>query len=88
MTPTLSQLRRCFEGAVPSVIATCALDGTPNVAYLSQVHYVDDAHVALTFQFFNSTRKNILVNPRAVVQVVDPVTAAHYRLQLEYLRSR
>lgn len=87
MTPTLSELRHCFEGAVPSVLATCAPDGTPNVAYLSQVHFVDAAHVALTFQFFNTTRRNILVNPRAVVQVVDPVSAAHYRLQLEYLRT-
>jgi len=82
-----SDIRRCFEGAVPSVIATCAPDGTPNVAYLSQVHYVDEAHVALTFQFFNTTRKNILVNPRATVALVDPVTAAGYRLQLEYLRT-
>ena len=87
MTPTLSELRHCFEGAIPSVIATCAPDGTPNVAYLSQVHYVDDAHVALSFQFFNTTRKNILVNPRATVQVVDPATAAHFRLQLRYLRT-
>ncbi|MFP5505951.1 MAG: GAF domain-containing protein [Gammaproteobacteria bacterium] len=87
MTPTLSELRHCFEGAVPSVVATCAPDGTPNVAYLSQVHFVDAAHAALTFQFFNTTRKNILVNPRAVVQVIDPVSAAHYRLRLEYLRT-
>jgi adenylate cyclase len=87
MTPTLSELRHCFEGAVPSVVATCAPDGTPNVAYLSQVHFVDATHVALTFQFFNTTRKNILVNPRAVVQVIDPVSAAHYRMRLEYLRT-
>ena len=87
MTLALRDIRRCFEGAIPSAIATCATDGTPNAAYLSQVHYVDDAHVALTFQFFNSTRKNILVNPHAIVQVVDPVTAAHYRLRLEYLRT-
>lgn len=87
MTPALGELRHCFEGAIPSVIATCAPDGTPNVAYLSQVHYVDDVHVALTFQFFNTTRKNILANPRAVVQVIDPVSAAHYRLRLEYLRT-
>ena len=87
MTPTLGELRRCFEGAVPSTIATCAADGTPNVAYLSQVHYVDDEHVALTFQFFNSTRKNILANPRATVQVVDPLFGTHYRLQLQYLRT-
>jgi adenylate cyclase len=87
VTPTLGALRRCFEGAVPSAISTCAPDGTPNVAYLSQVHYVDEGHVALTYQFFNTTRKNILANPHATVQVLDPETAAHYRLQLEYLRT-
>jgi hypothetical protein len=83
----LGDLRSCFEGAVPSAFATCALDGTPNVAYLSQVHFVDDEHVALTYQFFNTTRKNILAHPRGIVQVVDPDTAAHYRLHLEYLRT-
>lgn len=87
MTPTLGELRRCFEGAVPSSIATCAADGTPNVAYLSQVHYVDDEHVALTFQFFNTTHKNILANPRATVQVIDPLVGTHYRLALKYLRT-
>jgi predicted pyridoxine 5'-phosphate oxidase superfamily flavin-nucleotide-binding protein len=87
VTPRLGDLRTCFEGAVPSAFATCGADGTPNVAYLSQVHYVDDEHVALTYQFFNSTRRNILANPRGTVQVVDPDTAAHYRLHLEYLRT-
>lgn len=87
MTPRLEDLRSCFEGAVPSAFATCGPDGTPNVAYLSQVHYVDDEHVALTYQFFNTTRKNILAHPRGTVQVVDPDTAAHYRLHLEYLRT-
>ncbi len=87
MKPSVSELRHCFEGAIPSVIATCACDGIPNVAYLSQVHYIDEQHLALTFQFFNTTHKNILENQRAVVQVVDPVSAAHYRIQLEYLRT-
>jgi hypothetical protein len=87
VTPTLGGLRRCFEGAVPAAIVTCAPDGTPNIAYLSQVHYVDEDHVALSFQFFNTTRKNILAHPRATVQVVDPETAAHYRLHLEFLRT-
>jgi adenylate cyclase len=87
MTVALSEIRRCFEGAVPSVIATAAPDGMPNAAYLSQVHYVDDGHVALSYQFFNKTRENILANPRAVVQVIDPLNAAHFRLHLEYLRT-
>ncbi len=87
MTPTLESIRACLDGAVPGVIATCSTDGTPNAAYLSQVHYVDPQHVALSFQFFNETRRNILVNPRATVQVIDPDTGAHFRLHLHYLRT-
>ncbi|MGE5153602.1 MAG: GAF domain-containing protein [Bdellovibrio bacteriovorus] len=83
----LETIRACLDGAIPGVIATCSADGTPNAAYLSQVHYVDPQHVALSFQFFNETRRNILANPRATVQVIDPDTGAHYRLSLRYLRT-
>ncbi len=87
MAITLDTIRACLEGTIPSVIATCAADGTPNVTYLSQVHFVDNDHVALSFQFFNKTRENVLVNPHATVQVADPGTAAQYRLALRYLRT-
>jgi len=30
----------------------------------------------------------VLANPRATVQVVDPDSAAQYRLALQYLRER
>jgi len=83
----LRSLRRCFEGAIPSSIATCGADGMPNIAKLSHVQFVDDSHVALSYQFFNKTRENILHNNRATVEVVDPVTAAHYLLKLTYLRT-
>ncbi|RKT44921.1 GAF domain-containing protein [Thiocapsa rosea] len=87
MTVPLSALRACFEGAVPATIATCAADGTPNVAKLSQVHFVDDRHVALSYQFFNKTRENLLHGRRATVEVIDPLSAAIYHLHLEYLRT-
>jgi adenylate cyclase len=87
MTPSLRALRPCFEGAVPASIATCAADGTPNVTKLSHVHFVDDRHVALSYQFFNKTRRNVLATGRATVEVLDPVSAAHYHLHLEYLRT-
>lgn len=87
MSPSLDTIRNCLDGAIPATIATCAPDGMPNIAYLSHVHYVDNRHVALSFQFFSKTRENILANPRATVQVVDPDTAAHYRLTLRYLRT-
>ena len=85
--PSLHAIRRCLEGAIPAIMATCANDGTPNVAYISQVVYVDEGHVALSFQFFNKTRENILANPHASVLVLDPVTARFYRLHLRYLRT-
>lgn len=87
MSVGLRALRRCFEGAVPACIATCAEDGTPNVTKLSHVHFVDDDHVALSYQFFNKTRENILQNGRATVEVLDPETAANFTLRLEYLRT-
>jgi hypothetical protein len=83
-SPRLESIRACLDGAIPGVIATCAADGTPNIAYLSQVHYVDSQHVALSFQFFSKTRDNILSNSRAAVQVIDPETGNHFRLHLTY----
>jgi len=83
----LDDIRPCLEGAIPAVMATCAADGMPNVAYISQVYYVDERHVALSFQFFNKTRQNILANPRATVLVIHPHTAAFFRLHLRYLRT-
>jgi len=80
-------IRACLEGAIPANMATCAADGTPNVAFLSQVYYVDEQHVALSFQFFNKTRQNILANPQAAVLLLHPQTAAFYRLHLRYLRT-
>jgi hypothetical protein len=85
--PSLHSIRPCLEGAIPAIMATCDPDGTPNVAYISQVVYVDAGHVALSFQFFNKTRQNILRNPRASVLVLDPLTAHFYRLHLLYERT-
>lgn len=87
MRPALSDIRACFEGVIPGVMATCGADGMPNVAYLSQVYYVDVRHVALSFQFFNKTRQNILVNPNATVLVLDPRTGQFFRLAVRYLRT-
>ncbi len=87
MPLTLHSIRACLEGAVPAVIATCARDGTPNVSYISEVHYVDPSHVALSYQFFSKTRQNVLENPRATVIVIHPDTGAQYKLGVTYLRT-
>ena len=85
--PTLQDIRACFEGIIPAVVATCSADGVPNVAYISQVFYAGERQVALSFQFFNKTRQNILANPFATALVVDPGTARFYRLHIRYLRT-
>jgi len=83
----VDSIRECLEGAIPAIIATCDPDGTPNASYASQVHYVDGQHVALSYQFFNKTRQNILANPRATALVIDPFTVARYTLALAYVRT-
>lgn len=84
---TLDAIRTCLEGVIPGTIATADAEGTPNVSQLSQVHYVDPGHIALSYQFFNKTRANILANPDAQLEVIDPATGAQYRLRLAYLRT-
>ena len=83
----LADIRACLEGAIPAAMATCAPDGTPNVVFISQVFHVDERHVALSFQFFNKTRRNVLANPHATVLLIDPRNAGFWRLHLNYLRT-
>ena len=75
---------RCFQGVQPGVIATCDAAGTPNVTYLSQVTLLDDQHVALSCQFFNKTKRNVLENPYACLELYDPVTFDAYRLEVRF----
>ena len=83
----LSELKRCFQGVVPSIIATSDGTGVPNVTFISQVYFVDERHVALSCQFFNKTRRNLDENPLACVEVWDPVTLQAHRLRLRFVRS-
>jgi adenylate cyclase len=84
---SLRDLRVCFEGAVPAVIATADADGVPNITYLSRVTMVDDERVALSNQFFSKTARNLAVNPRASLLLVDPISYEQYRLTLVYERT-
>lgn len=84
---TLSGVRRMFEGVIPATMCTVSAEGMPHLCYLSQVEYVDESHVALSFQFFNRSRENILATRRCAVTVDDPYTAAGVRMQLLYLRT-
>ncbi len=87
MTPSLESLAPCWQGLIPATLYTCSLDGVPNAAYLSHVDYVDRRHVALSFQFFNKSRRNIGENPQALVRVIDPDTSQCWALRLRLVRS-
>ncbi len=84
----IENLRRSLEGVVASVLATADGDGMPNVSMISQVHYVDTDHVALSYQFFNKTRRNLLQTRAASVLISDPLTLASHRLELEFVETQ
>ncbi len=83
----LESIMSCFRGVIPTSLATCSADGTPNITYMSIVQYVDSERVALSRQFFNKTRANLDVNPYGQARVVDPNSLAEYALDLCYLHT-
>jgi hypothetical protein len=83
----LRDIEDCFQGIVPSLIATCSADGVPNITEISIVHKVDDEHVALSRQFFNKTIANLSGNPRGCVEVIEPQTGRQFRLDLQFERT-
>lgn len=85
--PSVDSFRDCFDGVIPGMITTVGQDGMPNLAYVSQAQFIDETRLALTFQFFNSTRRNILAHPYARLALVHPFTAAQYRLAIHYLHT-
>lgn len=87
MTPRLETIRECFDGVIPGIISTCDGEGTPNLALLSQVQFVDNEHVALSYQFFNKTRHNLLGGSPVRLLLNSYLTGAEYLLKLTYLRT-
>src|SRR6185503_8529706 len=65
------EIRPVMDNGIPAVMVTCSAAGVPNTTVISQVYYVDETHVALSFQFFNKTIRNVRENPRAYVCVLD-----------------
>lgn len=83
----LESIEACFSGVVPAVLATASADGVPNVTYITKAHRVDGERVALSNQFMSKTARNLAVNPRASLILIDPLTQLQYRLSLVYERT-
>jgi hypothetical protein len=84
---TLFGVRRMMEGVIPPTLCTVSPDHMPNVSYLSLAEYVDPLHIALSYQFFNRSRENVLATRRAALTLDDGYSGAGVVLQLEYLRT-
>jgi hypothetical protein len=76
-----------MQGAAQSILATCSPDGTPNITSVSQVWYVDDHHVAVSFQFFSKTVQNLMANPQASIRLFDPDGIHHWSIDAVYVRE-
>jgi hypothetical protein len=80
-------IKPCMQGAIPSALVTCSSDGVPNTTVISQVFWVNEERVALSFQFFSKTSKNVRENPHATVMLLDPTDFTPWMLAIRYLHS-
>jgi nitroimidazol reductase NimA-like FMN-containing flavoprotein (pyridoxamine 5'-phosphate oxidase superfamily) len=81
------EIRAVMDNGVPCVLATCSADGAPNCTIISQAYYVDPRHVALSFQFFSKTIRNVRENPNACLCLNDIEGRQTWVLDLRYEHS-
>lgn len=81
------EIRPVMESGIPVVLVTCSAAGEPNVAVVSQARYVDEVHVAVSFQFFSKTVRNVRENPHASMCLHDIWNARRWLLALRYDHS-
>lgn len=76
-----------LQGILPGVITTVSKDNIPNLSYISQVHYVDEEHLAISWQFFNKTYRNIQENPNFSVLITSPTTFSMWKIDLHFVET-
>jgi adenylate cyclase len=84
---TIDDLRTCFLGVVPAVIATASAGGVPNVTYLSRAHPVDHERIAVSNQFLSKSSRNVAENPRASLLLVRPDNHDEFRVTMVFERT-
>jgi len=78
-----SELQGALQGILPAVITTVSKENIPNVSYISQVHFIDEKHLGISWQFFNKTYKNIQNNAQYSVVVTNPTTFSMWKIDLK-----
>jgi hypothetical protein len=82
------ELNRAFDGVVPFVVGTCDGEATPNITFMSQLFYVDEQHLALSYQFMNKTWRNLQTNPVFMTFVTNPDTLSMWKIKLQFLEEK
>jgi hypothetical protein len=81
------EIKPVMQNGVPATVVTCSADGIPNATIISQVYYVSRTQIALSFQFFNKTIRNVRENPHACVALNDLVANTRWILDVQYDHS-
>ena len=80
-------IRPVMQNGTPAILVTCSAAGVPNTTIISQAYYVDATHIALSFQFFNKTIRNVRENPRATICLHDLWHERRWLLDVRYDHS-
>jgi len=80
MAKLTSEMKAMFEKQL-AVVATASNDGTPNVGPKGSVYVVDDETLAYSEGTGEKTLKNLQVNPRVAVMVLDREKADGYQVK-------
>jgi len=82
-----TEIRNVMGNGIPCILSTCSADGIPNTTIVSQAYFVDAGHVALSFQFFSKTVRNVRENPHACLCLSDVDAGLYWIVDIEYDHS-
>ena len=81
------QAQSSLQGFYPAWLSTCSKDGVPNVTVVSQVYCIADDELALSWQFFSKTARNIAENPKMQIWTICPKTFDQWCFDATFVRS-
>jgi adenylate cyclase len=80
----LTDIEACFQGIIPSYLATCSKDGEPNITAISIVHLLSSTRVGVSCQFMNKSLQNLRDTGSAQLMLLHPHTLVDYLIDLRF----